>query len=233
MSKSRGNVVNPDNVVKRLGSDAVRTFLMFIGPWDQGGSWSDGGVQGMSRWLNRVWAIGIRDPSALDGARQAVEELQRVTHKTIRRVTTDLERFQFNTNVSALMEFTNHLNRVWDARSVDAAAWRSAVKTLLALLAPTAPHLVEELWERAGYPYSVHQQPWPVWDDDLARDPEITLVIQVNGKLRDKLIVSADIAEEEAKELALNSERVLSQLAGKQVRRVVYVPGKLVNVVVG
>ena len=233
MSKSRGNVVNPDNVVKRLGSDAVRTFLMFIGPWDQGGSWSDGGVQGMSRWLNRVWAIGIRDPSALDGARQAVEELQRVTHKTIRRVTTDLERFQFNTNVSALMEFTNHLNRVWDARSVDAAAWRSAVKTLLALLAPTAPHLVEELWERAGYPYSVHQQPWPAWDDDLARDPEITLVIQVNGKLRDKLTVSADIAEEEAKELALKSERVLSQVAGKQVRRVIYVPGKLVNVVVG
>ncbi len=116
MSKSRGNVVSPDNVVKRLGGDAVRTFLMFIGPWDQGGSWSAGGVQGMSRWLNRVWAIGTRDPSALDGSGQAGEELQRVTHKTIRRVTADLERFQFNTNVSALMEFTNHLNRVWDAR---------------------------------------------------------------------------------------------------------------------
>ncbi len=235
MSKSRGNVVNPDEFVSRLGADAVRTFLMFIGPWDQGGSWSTAGIQGISRWLVRLWTIGERDASELgDGFDQAaVDELARVTHKTIRRATNDLDRFQFNTTIAALMEFSNHLNRVWDAGSVDGASWRSAVESLLVLAAPIAPHIAEELWERTGHEYSIHQQSWPAWDETLVQDQEITLVLQVNGKVRDRLTVPSDIAEEQAKEMALANERVQAQIDGKAVRRVIYVPGKLVNVVVG
>ncbi len=239
MSKSRGNVVNPDDYVATLGADAVRGFLMFIGPWDQGGSWSSTGIQGISRWLNRVWAIGAREPGELGAPRQdqgepaGSEELRRATHKTIRKVTQDLERFQFNTQIAALMEFTNHLNKVWDARSVDAASWKRAVDSFLVLLAPTAPHLAEELWAQRGNQYSVHSQPWPVWDEALAADREVTLVVQVNGKVRDKLTVAADVSEEQAKSLALASDKVKAALDGKQVRRVIYVPGKLVNVVAG
>ncbi|MBI3743022.1 MAG: leucine--tRNA ligase [Chloroflexi bacterium] len=247
MSKSRGNVVNPDDFVKNLGADAVRTFLMFVGPWDQGASWSTMGIQGMSRWLNRVWAIGTHDPAELPSAVRgepveprsaqadpmAVEELRRATHKTIRRVTADLEKFQFNTQIAALMEFTNHLGKAWDAKNVDRDSWRDAISTLLLMVAPTTPHLAEELWARTGHAYSVHQQPWPKYDESLARDREVTLVVQVNGKLRDKLTVAPDISEAEATRLALASDKVKASMDGKQVRKVVYVPGKLVNVVVG
>ena len=234
MSKSRGNVVNPDHYVGTLGADAVRVFLMFIGPWEQGGSWSSTGIQGISRWINRVWAIAERDPAALgDASTDGVPELRRITHKTIRRVTQDLERFQFNTSVAALMEFTNHLGRAWDSRTVNAAAWREAVRALLLLLAPITPHISEELWERVGYAYSIHQQPWPAWDEALARDEEITLIVQVNGKLRDRIAIAADVSEAQATALALASDKVKGAMDGKPVRKVIYVPGKLVNVVVG
>ena len=235
MSKSRGNVVNPDEYVSTLGADAIRVFLMFIGPWEQGGSWSATGIQGVSRWLNRVWAIGTRDPSGLNGPGDAaaVRELQRVTHKTIKKVTADLDGFQFNTMIAALMEMSNNLGRAWDAQSIDASAWQDAVEKLVLMLAPAAPHIAEELWGRTGHTYSIHQQAWPAWDEELTHDEEITLVIQVNGKVRDRLTVAAGISEGEARELALSRERVLPHLEGKQVRRVIYVPGKLVNVVVG
>ena len=234
MSKSRGNAVNPDDFVGTLGADAVRVFLMFIGPWEQGGSWSNTGIQGVSRWLNRLWALGTKDLSGLDGDvdRVAVRELERVTHKTLKKVTADLEGFQFNTMVASLMEMSNHLGRAWDSGSIDAGSWRDAVETLILMVAPAAPHLAEELWGLTGHEYSVHRQPWPVWSEELAQDDEVTLIVQVNGKLRDRLNVSHEITETEARELALNSERVAPYLDGKQVRRVIYVPGKLVNIVV-
>ena len=235
MSKSRANVVNPDDYVGTLGADAIRVFLMFIGPWEQGGNWSATGIQGMSRWLNRVWAIGTRDPAGLNGPGDAaaVRKLQRVTHKTIKKVTADLDGFQFNTMVASLMEMSNHLGRAWDAQSIDAGAWTDAVEKLVLMLAPAAPHIAEELWERTGHAYSIHSQPWPAWDEELTRDEEVTLVIQVNGKVRDRVTVAAGIAEAEAKDLALKSERVRPHLESKQMRRVIYVPGKLVNIVVG
>ncbi len=130
------------------------------------------------------------------------------------------------------MEFTNHLARVREAGSVTEKDWRQAVETLILLLAPTAPHLTEELWQRTGNDYSVHNQSWPTWDEELARDEEITLVVQVNGKLRDRLTVPASITEDEARTLALERQKVRSYLEGKQVVRVIYVPGRLVNLVV-
>ncbi len=233
MSKSRGNVVAPDEYVGRLGADAVRVYLMFIGPWDQGGEWDDSGIAGVSRWLNRVWNLALTPARTVErGDADAVREMRRLTHKTIRRVTEDLERFRFNTMVAALMEYTNYLTKAKEAGPVDAGAWQEAIETLILLLAPSAPHLAEELWQRSGDTYSIHNQSWPAWEKELAAEEEITLVVQVNGKLRDRIQVSVDIGEEEAKGLALASEKVKPHLEGKQVRKIIYVPGRLVNVVV-
>ena len=233
MSKSRGNVVNPDDVVGVLGADAVRCFLMFIGPWDHGGPWSGEGINGIARWLNRVWDICRRDPAALDGSGAAAErETERLLHQTVRKCYNDLDRFKFNTAIASLMELTNHLNRVWADSSVSPEMWRECVEKLLLMLSPMAPHLTEELWERAGREYSIHQQLFPSWDEALAADEVFTLVVQVNGKVRDKLEVPVGIPEAEAQELAMSSPRVQSFLDGKSVNKTVYVPGRLLNVVV-
>ena len=232
MSKSRGNVITPDEYVTRLGADTVRCYLMFMGPWEHGGEWDDSGIFGIHRWLNRVWGL-VLGAAPSDGADpEATHQLRHVTHKTTRRVTEDMERFRFNTMLAALMEYSNFLAKAKESGRVDASAWQEAIDTLLLLMAPSAPHFAEELWARLGKPYSIHQQPWPKWDEDLAREEEITLVVQVNGKVRDRLQAPADIDEERAKELALASQRVQSHIAGKQAQRIIYVPGKLVNVVV-
>ena len=232
MSKSRGNVITPDEYVTRLGADTVRCYLMFMGPWEHGGEWDDSGTFGIHRWLNRVWGL-VLGAAPSDGADpEATHQLRHVTHKTTRRVTEDMERFRFNTMLAALMEYSNFLAKAKESGRMDASAWQEAIDTLLLLMAPSAPHFAEELWARLGKPYSIHQQPWPKWDEDLAREEEITLVVQVNGKVRDRLQVPADIDEERAKELALASQRVQSHIAGKQAQRIIYVPGKLVNVVV-
>ena len=236
MSKSRGNVVNPDDVVGQVGADAVRCFLMFIGPWDQGGPWSDEGINGVVRWLNRVWGVVERDSDELDASpadAAAVRDTQRALHQTIRKCYEDLDRFKFNTAIAALMELVNHLSRVWNEQSIDAATWRDCVNNFLLMLAPIAPHIAEELWQRNGQAYSIHQQPFPKWDEDLAAEEEITLVVQVNGRVRDRITVAASIDEADARGMALNSPRVQSHTDGKTVKNVVYVPGRLVNVVVG
>jgi len=235
MSKSKGNVVNPDDFVGTLGADAVRCFLMFIGPWDQGGPWSDVGINGTARWLNRVWDIVARDSSSLDTAAtnaEMVRDTNRLLHQTVRKCHSDLDRFRFNTAIAALMELTNHLNKVWADSSVDSKTWNGCTEKLLLMLAPMAPHMTEELWEMKGHPYSIHQQDFPTWDDDLAAEDVITLVLQVNGKVRDKIEVSANIEESEAQALAMASPKIQGFVAGKSVVKSVYVPGRLVNVVV-
>ena len=234
MSKSRGNVVNPDDVVGLMGADAVRCFLMFIGPWDHGGPWSGEGMNGVARWLNRVWDIATRDAAALDGSDgSAARDTRRLLHQTVRKCHNDLDKFKFNTAIASLMELTNHLNRVWAEESIEPDLWRECVRKLLLMLASMAPHLTEELWERNGYEYSIHQQDFPSWDEELAADEVFTLVVQVNGKVRDKLEVPVGIPESEAQQLALSSPRVQTFLDGKSVNKTVYVPGRLVNVVVG
>ncbi|MEE9400713.1 MAG: leucine--tRNA ligase [Dehalococcoidia bacterium] len=235
MSKSRGNVVTPDEYVARLGADTVRGYLMFVGPWDQGGGWDDSGISGIWRWLNRVWNLALEERKG-DGLPQmepaAENGLRRQTHKTIKRVAEDLEKFRFNTMLAALMEFTNYLTKAKEGRSVANAAWQEAIDSLLLLLAPTAPHMAEELWERTGHAYSIHNQSFPSWDEDLVAAEQVTLVIQVNGKLRDRVAVSVSITESEARELALGRERVRAHVADKEIKNVIYVPGRLLNVVV-
>lgn len=232
MSKSRGNVVAPDEQVARYGADAFRCYLMFIGPWDEGGPFGTKGIAGVERWLNRVWNTVVARPKLADDP-QGARYLRRLTHQTIRRVSEDLETFRFNTAIAALMELTNGLSRAREGGPVDTSAWQEAVESLLLMLAPLAPHIAEELWERIGRPYSVHTESWPAWDPDLAREEEITLVVQVNGRVRDRIQVAAGIDEEEAKRVALESAQVKRHLEGQQIRRVIYIPGKLVNIVVG
>ncbi|MFN3285701.1 MAG: leucine--tRNA ligase [bacterium] len=232
MSKSRGNVVDPDEQVARYGADVVRAYLMFMRPWEEGGPWSSRDIEGVARFLRRVWDLvtGPAESRAGPWPEDEVLELRRRTHRTIRKVTEDFERFGFNTALAALMELTNHLYRVRE-RLVGSPAWEEALRSLVLMLAPVAPHLAEELWERIGGPYSVHTQAWPAYDPELARTPEVTLVVQVDGRVRDRLTVPEDLPEAEARALALASERVRQHLNGRVVKDVVYVPGKVVNIV--
>ena len=237
MSKSRGNVVNPDGYVSELGADAVRAYLMFIGPWEQGGEWNDSGISGISRWLNRVWNLvtaGYDESAEASPAdkEQAERDLSRLVHQTIRKVTDDLERLRFNTMVAALMEFTNYLTKVKEEGVVSLSQWNESIDTLLLLLAPACPHVTEELWQQRGHDYSIHNQNWPKWDEALAKDEEVTLVVQVNGKLRDRIMVPPSITEAEAREKALASRKVKVHLEGKEIIKTIYVPGRLVNLVV-
>lgn len=236
MSKSRGNVINPDGYVAELGADAVRAYLMFVAPWEQGGEWNDSGISGISRWLNRVWSLVLGEYNSGNEVGSAInekgeQELSRVVHQTIRKVTEDLEKLRFNTMIAALMEFTNNLAKIREIGAVASSAWEQAIDTLLLLLAPTAPHLAEELWQQRGHSYSIHNQSWPQWDEELAKDEEITLVIQVNGKLRDRIIVPASVTEAEVRELVLASQRVKAHLEGKKIINTIYVPQRLVNLV--
>ncbi len=232
MSKSRGNVISPDELVAEYGADAVRGYLMFGWRWEQGGPWDSQGIQGVYRWLHRVWTL-VMGPSRAEGkpTEEQVADLQRATHQTIRSVTEDMEAFSFNTAIARMMEYTNTLQKAKRTAVVKSEAWDEATETLLLLLAPSCPHIAEELWARIDRPYSIHEQPWPEFDPDLAAEEMITLVVQVNGKLRARLEVPVDIGEEEAKEIALADDNVQRHIDGMTIKRVIYVPGRLVNIV--
>ena len=232
MSKSRGNVVAPDDQVEKWGADCFRCQLMFVGPWDQGGPYNPTGMSGIARWLNRLWSL-ILEPAELMEASDspAAKELRRTTHKTILAVTEEVENFRFNTMISRLMEHSTALQRARDAGPVDRAAWEEGVRTAVLLTAPLAPHITEELWERLGEGYSVHTQRWPVADAELARDDQVELVVQVNGKVRDRVSLPAGSPEAEARSAVWALPRIQEYLGGKEPRRVIYVPDKLFNIV--
>ncbi|MEI7643029.1 MAG: class I tRNA ligase family protein [Chloroflexales bacterium] len=234
MSKSKGNVITPDEVVAKHGADALRGYECFISDFEAAVPWNTDGVPGVRRWLDRVWRIVLNsgdeaDPSGDFSARQ----LRRVTHQTITRVERNIVEFKFNTIISALMEFTNAMYKARDAGLAGSAAWAEATETLLLLIAPVAPHIAEELWARTGRGYSIHRQAWPVANPSLAAEDEIEVVLQVNGKVRDKLTVPVDASEDQLRALAMESDRVRGHIGDKAIRKVIVVPGKLVNVVVG
>jgi leucyl-tRNA synthetase len=235
MSKSRGNVQNPDDLTGRYGSDAVRLFLMFIGPWDQGGPWNSSGIEGLHRFLGRVWGVAQPGPGGRaevpGAAEELVRALRRATHATIAGVSDDYAAFRFNTAIAKLMELTNAIVRARESGLSESAAYSDAVDTLLLLLAPAAPHIAEELWARRGRPYSIHRAAWPVADPALVSSDTIEIPVQVDGKLRERLVITPDTPGEEVERLALESERVQAYLRGRPPRRVVQIPGKLVNIV--
>ncbi len=235
MSKSRGNVVDPDDLVAQLGADVVRLFLMFIGPWDQGGPWNSRNIAGVDRFVRRAWTVVTETANNdfVDQDDNETLELRRVTHRTIKAVTEDLSNFRFNTMIARLMEMVNELVPRKDQPIARSTAWREAIQSLTLMLAPSTPHLAEELWQYQGGEFSVHTQDWPDYDPELAKDEMIDLVLQVNGKVRDRVQVALGISEEHAVELAMASDRVKEYTDGKTVRRVIFVPNRLVNVVVG
>ena len=234
MSKSGGNVVDPDEQVAEYGADTVRAYLMFGYRWSEGGPWSSENIHGVVRWLHRVWDLAHRSATrsaAPAAAGDEVRELQRATHKTIRSVTADLERFEFNTVVSGLMQLTNALLEA-ERTCAEHPAFAASLLDLLKLMAPVTPHITEELWEALGQTYSVHQQPWPQHDEAMAADDVVTLVVQVNGKVRGKVDVAADVDEDGAIGAACAIDNVQRAIGDAAPRRVVYVPGRLLNFVV-
>jgi len=240
MSKSKGNVVSPEEIIKKFGADTARVFILFAAPPEKDLEWSEQGVEGSYRFLNRVWRLvnhyleivraPASDPGALD---DAARSLRRVTHVTIKRVTEDVSnRFNFNTAISAIMELVNACYSYREQSEQNSAVIKEAIQALVILLAPFAPHITEELWEEMGNKDSVHLQPYPQVDPAALVLDEITVVIQVNGKVRDRLEVPAGLEARALEEKALAEPRIRQVLEGKQVVKVISVPDKLVNIVV-
>ncbi len=250
MSKSRGNVQDPDELVARYGADTVRLFLMFMGPWDQGGPWSPTGISGVNKFLHRVWAIAVdphgREPGDQTGGElpagedesDARDRMRAVAHRTLRDVTEDYEGFRWNTMVAKLMELSNLLFRYRGTSVAGLPEWDEAVRLLLLMLAPAAPHITEELWERLeaaeGRAWtSIHVHPWPSVDETAVVEATREVPIQVNGKLRDRVTVPAGISELELEQIVLARDRIVAALGGREPHRIIHAGGgKLVNIVV-
>ena len=249
MSKSRGNVQDPDELVHRYGADTVRLFLMFMGPWDQGGPWNPQGIEGINRFLRRVWTVALDpagqehgDPNAgklphgqdLGAAEKAVRV---AAHKALEGVTADQDGFRWNTIVAKLMELTNTLMKYRGTPAADTAGYSEATDLLLLMLAPEAPHIAEELWSRRlaarGEAWSsIHTQAWPAFEASLVAAEMVELPVQVNGKLRDKVQVAPGLPQDEIEAIVMAQPKVQANLEGKQVVKVIHVGGRLVNIVV-
>lgn len=225
MSKSKGNVVNPDDVVAQYGADVFRMYEMFIGPFDQDAPWDTNGIEGVKRFLEKVWKLGEKVEQKSAQYSVLSEEREVLLHQTIKKVSEDIEGMHFNTAVSAMMILVNSLQE-------ESALPKSVWEPFLKLLAPFAPHIAEELWHQLGYAESIHVSGWPAFDPTKLQNSQFELVIQVNGKVRDKIVVETDISEEDAKAKAIASEKVQQYLEGKTPQKVVYVKGRLVSVVV-
>jgi leucyl-tRNA synthetase len=233
MSKSKGNVVDPVDLFASHGADALRLYHLFMGPPTDDAAWNENGVDGTRRFLDRVWKIATDDHEFYDrDPDQTDRDLLGLAHRTVRKVTEDINRFHFNTAVPALMVLSNELNDYLSG-SPRRETYEDALRLLLLMLSPMTPHLAHELWEQKGYGSMLADETWPSWDEDLAREEMVTLVIQVNGKVRDRLDVSADITSDQATELALGSEKIKSWIDGQEVQRVIARPPNLVNVVLG
>jgi leucyl-tRNA synthetase len=236
MSKSRGNVIDPDEQVRLYGADTVRAYLMFGYRWSEGGAWNTDNIQGVVRWLKRTWTLvaesGPAGGRAPEGSASPVERsLRRKLHQTLKRVTRGYTEFEFNTIVSSLMELLNFMYEVRE-QAAGSAAWDEAVDTYLRMLAPVTPHIAEELWTvYLGKPYSIHTQTWLPVDAEAAREDEIEYPIQINGKLRDRITVPADAAADAIQAAALACPGVQKFLDGKPPQKVIVVPGRLVNIV--
>jgi leucyl-tRNA synthetase len=225
MSKSRGNVVNPDTYVERWGADTFRMYLMFLGPYQEGGDFRDAGISGIRRFLDKVWhlvgeVVGHQSPTP----QPETPDLVRMMHRTIQRVTDDTESLSYNTAIAAMMEYVNALR--------DGVATKALLEPLAILLAPYAPHFAEECWERLGRTTSVMDAAWPSFDPALAVAEEVEFVVQVNGKVRARLRMPRGAAQEIVVKAALADPGAIKFMGGSQPKKVVFVPDRLVNIVV-
>ncbi|MGB9874667.1 MAG: class I tRNA ligase family protein [bacterium] len=239
MSKSKGNVVPPDEVAEKFGCDSARLYSLFISPPEMDAEWTERGIEGIFRFLNRLWKQSLeliaergRGGSHLEGEKERA--LRAKMHQTIKRVTQDIEeRFRLNTAISAMMELFNDWSdyRKLPLEERNIALELEVLSTLCLLLAPFAPFISAELWERLGNKESVHRQPWPKWNENLLKEEKTTLVIQINGKLRDRILLEKGLDEEKVKEIVLSSERVQKFLQGKEIKQVIVVPDRIANIV--
>jgi leucyl-tRNA synthetase len=225
MSKSRGNVVNPDKVITDYGADSMRLYEMFMGPLEATKPWNTQGVEGVHRFLNKLWRAVIDESDSIKDV-DADEETQRLLHQTIKKVTGDIENFRFNTAISQMMIFVNHLGKLETKP-------KKVIDAFVLVLAPFSPHITEELWARSGNKNTLAYEKWPKYDENLAREKEIELAVQVLGKIKDKIVVSADADEEEIKQKALACEKVASAIAGKEIKKIIVIKSRLVNIVTG
>jgi leucyl-tRNA synthetase len=245
MSKSKGNVVDPDDMIRRFGADATRLFTLFAAPPERDLEWTESGVEGASRFLNRLWRFVHTHADEIKGAPRAPGALsegarafRRVIHEAVERVTTDVERdFHFNTAISAVMELVNALHE-FERDSLDhvagaerGALLREAVETTLLLLGPVCPHMTEELWQALGHRESLFRQAWPAADAGALVREQVTVVVQVDGKVRSRLTVDVGASEQSVREQALAEDKVRPWIDGREVAKVVVVPGRLVNIV--
>ncbi|MCC7357808.1 leucine--tRNA ligase [Candidatus Uhrbacteria bacterium] len=223
MSKSKGNVVNPDDVVAKYGADVFRMYEMFIGPFDQDAPWDTNGIEGLKRFLEKVWKLQEKVISSKNSVLSREKEV--LLHRTIKKVSEDIEGMHFNTAVSAMMILVNALQ---EEKDLQKPVWESFLK----LLAPFAPHIAEELWHQLGYAESIHVSSWPTFDSTKLQHLQFELVIQVNGKVRDKILIESDLSEDDVKAKAVASEKIQQYLEGKMPHKVVYVKGRLVSIAV-
>ncbi|MGN7357818.1 leucine--tRNA ligase [Paenibacillus sp. SAF-054] len=227
MSKSRGNVINPDEIVENYGADTLRIYEMFMGPLEATKPWNENGVEGAHRFLSRVWRLVVNEDGSLNPKitdNEGSDEFKRVWHKTIKKVTEDMDHLRFNTAISQLMIFIN------DAYKADSIP-RKAIEDFTQLLSPFAPHIAEELWERLGHQESITYASWPAFDEAWTVDSEVEIVIQVNGKIVQRAKIAKDMSQQAMQDYSMSQEGVQQAIAGKTVRKVIAVPGKLVNIV--
>ena len=246
MSKSKGNVVDPNYLIQRYGADTSRLFSLFAAPPEKDLDWSDKGVDGAYRFLNRLWGIIYKNRESLKVSQERESPINsslltphalrlfRKAHQTIKKVTTDIEReYHFNTAIAALMELVNEITSFEPKSDNDWAVFRFSIEQLLLLLSPFSPHVAEELWEAVGNVPSIFEQKWPDWDEDAAKEEQIELVIQVNGKLRSKMMISLGIPDDEIKKMALDDKKIRELVDTKAIKKIIVVKGKLVNIVIG
>ena len=242
MSKSLGNVVYPDDMVKKYGADTIRVFMLFAAPVNRDLEWSNEGIEGGFRFLGRVWKlmkdrmeeIGKITDEGTDSNQLSKESkfLLTKTHQTIKKVTQDFDKFQFNTAIAAMMELVNELHRAKLNNEDDKKVFKFSITSLIRLLYPIAPHISEELWQIAGHKTSLIDTEWIGWDETLTQSDEINIVIQINGKVRSQIQMNSKSDEKQMEQAALNDEKVLGYIEGKKIRKIIVVPKKLVNIVI-
>jgi leucyl-tRNA synthetase len=234
MSKSKGNVVRPDDVIAEHGTDAFRAYILFIGPFDGDVIWDDNNIKGVNRFLERYWYLAHEMAMVEQDGKAKIEDgFRRRMHGFIKRITNDFEQYKFNTAVAAFMEYMNYLYDQRD-KAIGSALWREVLETYTILLCSIAPFITEEIWQSVlGHEgQSVHRESWPSYDEAMTIAREVTMMIQINGKVRDQMTVAADIGDEDLEAAVLAREKVQSYVDGQSVKKVIIVPGRLVNVVV-
>ena len=228
----RNNPLNPQPLIEKYGTDSVRAYLMFLGPWDKGGDWSDSGINGIHRWLKRLWNLIIEKYEFKHIEESEIKNLEQISNLTTKNIINDMSNFKFNTSISYLMEYTNTLQKIKQKRTISYSTWIDACKRLLIHLSPICPHITEELWHRLGEKGSIHLQNNPTFNEKLIEKNDYTLIVQINGKLRDQMKLQVNTPIEEIMENIISSKKISKYLSDKEIIKKIYIENKLLNLVV-